>query len=235
VSEPAAERAAKEARQVGRVLRDSERPFDADQEDPLAPDIPPDRTRQFRSVNFSRMRTTWSDDDRIKIEEIRRLADEAVFRTFYDAYELLDRIRMAVREPQCTDDGEVLRDKRGRPLWQLNERGVPAEDWTKMTDRQRLMFLYEIVTHLFEWTQRSEAVWMDAMFAKGLWEEAFAFGFSAQRDKRLTIDDRTQFGHIASMEQRYFAIFQSALSRRAQAMVRSLGLLEQRLKDTAQL
>jgi hypothetical protein len=40
---------------------------------------------------------------------------------------------------------------------------------------------------------------------------------------------------MASMEDRYFAIFQSVLSRRAEALVRSMTRIEQRLKDTAQL
>ena len=64
------------------------------------------------------------------------------------------------------------------------------------------------------------------MFAKGAWEEAFADAYVAGNG-RLTIDDRTQRGHQASIERRYFGIFQAMLSRRADAIIRSMERLEE--------
>jgi hypothetical protein len=77
-------------------------------------------------------------------------------------------------------------------------------------------------------------MWGSAMFAKGIWEEAFAYGYTTPRGK-FTIDDRTQFGHLQSIEERYFAIFQSVLSRRADALVRSLQRLENMLMQSVRV
>jgi hypothetical protein len=48
-----------------------------------------------------------------------------------------------------------------------------------------------------------------------------------------TIDDRTQWGHQFSAEERYFAVFRSVLSRKADALVRSMERLRRMLESTA--
>lgn len=222
------------ASQIQRVLDEADTPYDATTEEPLAPDTPPDRTRRFTHVNLSRMRTSWKPDERITMQEIRRQADNAVLDLFPEIYELLARIYIAVRIQESGDDGP-LTNADGSPRWKLNKIGKPVEDWTRISDHDRDQWLHEIVVHLLEWWQRADALWMDAMFAKGIWEETFAAGYTGPAERRLTIDDRTQAGHLASMEERYFAIFQSALSRRAQSLVRSMERIDQRLKDTGKV
>lgn len=223
----AAEDRERQQRQIARVHEEADIPLDATREDPADPDIPPDRTRQFTHVSFSRMRTTWGADERIKMAEITRLVNEVIMSRFLDAYDLIDRIFTVVREPELRD-GELRLDGTGRPVWKLNEAGWPIENWKLLGDQQRDDFLWEITTHLFSWEQAAEQMWGDAMFAKGIWEESFALGFTSPIG-RLTVDDRTQRGHLASMEHRYFAIFQSLISRRAQGLVRSMRSIERRL------
>jgi hypothetical protein len=99
-----------------------------------------------------------------------------------------------------------------------------------LTDRRREHFLHQISAHLFEWEQASQDLWGEAMFAKAAWEERFAWGYTTSEGK--TIDDRTQRARQASQEERYFAIYRTLLSRKADALVRSMQLINQRLKDT---
>lgn len=220
------------ARQAERVLGEAGKLAGSPAESPAAPDLPPDRTRRFTHVNFSRMRTQWSKNDKIVIEEIRRQAENVIFSQFMDAYSLLDRIYRCVRTPLVDETtGELSKNRRGQHLWKVSEIGLPLEDWTKVTDKDRFNWVHEITVHLFEWRQQAAALWGDAMFAKGIWEEVFAQAYVAP-DKG-TIDDRTQAGHLASMEDRYFSIFLSLLSRRADGIVSSMELICQRLKDTA--
>lgn len=221
------------ARQAERVLEKSSQLAGSPAESPLAPDLPPDRTRMFTHVNFSRMRTAWAQADLIVIEEIRRRADDLIFGRFVEAFALIDRVYTCVRFRAADSKGEPLSDRRGHPVWERNEAGLPREDWSRVTDRDRSNWIDEITLHLFQQEQDAAILWGDAMFAKGIWEEVFARAYVAP-DKG-TIDDRTQAGHLASMEDRYFAVFQSVVSRRADAVVRSMERIGQRLKDTASI
>jgi hypothetical protein len=218
----------KQARQLDRIRKEADKLPQADAEQPLAPDIPPDRTRRFRSVNFSRMRTEWQGEDAIKVQEMGRIADGVLANNFADAYWLMERLYRIVRERQVLSGGEVAKDLQGHTKWRRNEMGFYIEDWSRLGDKQRDDFLHELTIHLFEWRQQAEVMWGSAMFAKGIWEEAFALGYTTPKG-RLTIDDRTQEGHLASIQERYFAIFEAILSRRAQALIRSLERLEDML------
>jgi hypothetical protein len=211
--------------QLDRIRKDQDKLPQGDAEEPLAPDLPPDRTRRFSHVSFQRMRTDWPAEDKVKLQEIGRLADQVIAARFADAWWLLERLYRIVREPQVTLDGEIVRDLARHIRWKRNPEGFYIEDWSKLGDAERNDFLHELTIHMFEWTQQAAMMWGSAMFAKGIWEEAFAYGYTAPREK-LTIDDRTQRGHLVSIEERYFAIFQSVLSRRADALVRSLERLE---------
>lgn len=213
--------------QIARIREEADRLPAAAAEEGVQPDLPPDRTRKFTHVNFSRMRTEWGKEDRIKIQEITRIADQAMMTVFPDALALMERIYMRVREPEVqAGTGEILRDMAHRIRWRRDEHGIVTEDWSRLTDADRSTILHELVTRMVEWRQQAATMWGSAMFAKGIWEEEFALGYTTPRGARLTIDDRTQLGHLASMEERYFAIFQSVLSRRADALVKSLERIE---------
>ena len=68
------------------------------------------------------------------------------------------------------------------------------------------------------------------MFAKAQWEERFSIAFDAPMSG--TVDDRRAAGNIDAREERYFAIFLSLYSRKADSIVRSMELLSQRLRDS---
>jgi hypothetical protein len=219
-------------RQLERIRREADKLPQGTDEHPAEPDVPPDRTRQFSHVNFSRMRTEWLPADKIKMAEIGRLADDVLATVFADAWWLTERLYRVVREPVIiTSSGEIMKDAAGHIRWKRNEAGFYIEHWDRIGDRERDDFLHELAIHMIEWRQQAAAMWGSAMFAKGIWEEAFAWGYTSAREegRRLTIDDRTQAGHLAGIEDRYFAIFQSVLSRRADALIRSLERLEDML------
>lgn len=191
-----------------------------------------DETRELKTPGFSRMRTEWSKDDNGKINDLRMIVDKQILRLFPDAFVIMNDVWEIVREQEFSPEtGEVKTDWHGLPVWRRTDAGSYIEDYSLLTDRQKENFLFQITMGLFEWKQTSADLWGEAMFAKAQWEEALAWGFSTPTG-RLTVEDRTQKGRIHSQDERYFAIFRTLLSRRADAIVNSLELLGQRIKDT---
>jgi len=224
------------ATQIQRVLDDSDIPADGTTEQPIEPTTSTERSRQFRYTNFSRMRFSWIGEDRARLDEIQRQADLALRSRFQDALDLLDRIFLCVREPAVDGEGEVRLGPDGRPVWQADEQGHPVEDWSLLGDTQRGNFLFAINTHLYGWEQGAVDLWAEAMYAKVNWEEKFANAFIKLPGNAIsgkpTIDDRTQTGHAFSAQERYFAVYCSALSRKADALIRSMTRIGRMLENT---
>lgn len=219
--------------QIRRALSDME-----DVDEPAEVDIDPDRTQETRTPGFSRMRTryAWSEPDAQIVRDLQHYADRVIHQQFDEAFQVQVEIYWEVREPEPDPQtGEVLYDEHGMPIWRRTPSGAFREDWSRLSYRKRDDLLYRITTHLFEWEQYAAAEWGNAMFAKGQWEEVFANAFVADVEgMRDTIDARTQQARAASIEERYRAIFRALVSRKADAVVRSMSLLQQRLKDTRQ-
>jgi hypothetical protein len=194
-----------------------------------------DHTRENKTPGFSRMRTDWSGPDGAQIRSLKAIVDGRILHLFPDAFVIMSEVYDLVREPEVDKStGEIRTDQHGFVIWKTHPSGAYVEDFTVLTQKQKEDLLFRITTRLFEWQQQRADLWGEAMFAKAQWEEAMALGFDEPPGK-LTVDDRTQKGRLASRDERYFAIFLSLLSRRADAVVNSMELLGQRLKDTFSL
>jgi len=222
-----------EARRIDRAMEE----VTEGAEEPMTVDPHPDRTRRFTSMSFTRMRTNWTREEEGVIEQARIQAQDELMVSFADAYRILSNLYDVVREQDVDEGtGEVLLDEHGYPKWKRDHTGMPLEDWNLLTERDKENFLHQITTRLFFWEQRAADFWGEAMFAKAAWEERFALSFTDAplvESKRPTEADRTQFAQAESREQRYLAIYMSVRSKKAEALVRSMTLLSQRLKDTS--
>lgn len=209
------------------VVRDEVKEFAT----PDAVQLPEERARKFRTTGFSRMRTEWQGEDRLQMQRVTKIMQAAHDEMFEDAELILYNLLIVVREPQVDEDGNIMPGPDGLPLWRRNNSGSYVEDWTKLTSREREKFLFQITTNLYLWEQRAADVWGEAMFAKAIWEEKFSIGYESLEGTRPTIDDRTARGKIEAASEKYFALYVSWLSRKADALVRTMTLLSQRLKD----
>lgn len=190
-----------------------------------------ERRRVFSSLSFSRMRTDWRPEQASSISRMHAAVSEVMLDRFAGAYRLMYEIYDAVREPLVDEDtGEVVVDEHGFPEWRRTESGAYVEDWSMLTSRQRENFLFQITTSLWEWQQDAADIWGEAMMAKSVWQESFSHHFDAEASG--TVDARTARGNVASAEDRYFAVYASLLSRKAEALCRNMELLGQRTKDT---
>lgn len=216
-----------EERQAQHAVRDESKESDATAE----VRVHEDHTRELRSTGFSRMRTEWSGQDALQIASLRVIVDNAILQAFPDAFVIMNDLYDIVREPQVNSDGEVMVDAHGWPLWARTESGGYVEDYSRLGIKEREDFLFRITTSLFEWQQTKADLWGEAMFSKALWEETFARGFTHATGSRPTVDDKTNQARASATEERYFAIFRSLVSRRADAVVDGMQLIGQRLKD----
>lgn len=190
-----------------------------------------DHTRELRTPGFSRMRTDWHGEDAVQINGLKYIVDGRILALFQDAFVLMNDLWDIVREPQRDPDtGFPVKDAHGFNVWARTESGAFIEDYSKLGIREREDLLFRITTNIFEWKQQAADLWGEAMFSKALWEEAYSRGFT-EPTGRLTVDDRTNRARVYATEERYFSIFQTLLSRKADAVVSSVELLAQRLKD----
>ncbi|WP_428957824.1 hypothetical protein [Streptomyces sp. cg35] len=215
-------------RQANRALGEIVREAD----EPMAVDIDPDRSRETSSTNFSRMRTDWRTGESSEIEGILQESRGIIHRAFPGIYMIMNELWMHVREPVVVDGtGEIVTDIFGWPEWKKLPSGAYAEDYSRLTDREKDDFLLRITTGLLEWHQQAADLWGTSMLAKGRWEEAMGIGFLTPTG-RVTVEERTQRGRVHASEDRYHAIFRATVSRSAEALVRSMELIGQRLKDS---
>jgi len=211
------------------VIRDES--AEADRE--MEVDPHDDRTFEFARTGLSRMRTTWSDEDAEAMAGIHAVVEREILLHFAGAFQVVNEIYDIVREPSVDrTTGEIEKDQYGFTVWMRTETGAYVEDYTLLGRKDLEHFLFRITTRLFEWEQMAAQLWGDAMFAKALWEQRLAQGYQDSRTNGArTVEDRTQAGRMASRDERLFGIFRSLISRRADAVVRSMNLLSQRLKD----
>lgn len=201
-------------------------------EQPASVELPDERERKFKSPGFSRMRTEWRGEDAAMMGAVHAAIDRLIENSFEDAFAIMHEVYDTVREPVLDPQtGEPQRDAYGLTVWKQTPTGLYEEDWSRLTYKQRERFLYLITTRLFEWTQRAAASWAEAMFAKAKWEDAFSLGYESLDNPKATIGDREARAKVASRDDRYFAIYMSYYSKKADSIVRSLELLSQRLKD----
>lgn len=222
-----------EARRIERAMDEVTDRHD----EPIEPDPHPDRVRTFSSMNFSRMRTRWSKDEREIIDMAHTQVEEELGTEFADVYRILNRIYSLVREvARDPDTGEFLTDAHGFAIWAKDDTGMYREDWNRLTDRDKEDLLHRITTRLVIWEQRAADFKGEALFAKGMWEERFAMSFvdapAPEGARKATEADRTQYAQASAREQRYLAIYMTVRSNKAEALVRSVDRLAQRLKDT---
>lgn len=198
--------------------------------EPASVELPEERARKFRSPGLARMRTDWKGDDGIMMARVHTVVEKRIAEHFMDAFSILFEFYEIVREPM-TENGEPMFDHLGFPMWRKGPSGMYVEDWDRLNGKQRERFLFQITTRVFEWSQRAASAWGEAMFAKAIWEEAFSSGYESLPGSKPTIDDRTARAKLDSAEDRYFALFLSYYSRKADSLVKNMELLAQRLKD----
>jgi hypothetical protein len=194
--------------------------------------LPEERTTAFgRRAGHSRMRLEWRPADAEVRQAMHRKVNELIMDAFADAFLIVDQIRCAVRTEELDAAGAPILDATGNKVWRRLPGGAYEEDWLRLAPGERENLMFVVTLGLFDWTRRAADFKSDARFAKGVFTEWFAWHFNNYGDGKSTVDARNAHANVNAAEDRYFALFVSWLSERADAVVRSMELLSQRLKD----
>lgn len=195
------------------------------------PELPEERNRSFRFPGFSRMRTEWYGEDGITMRMVHSRVEDVIDAAFNDLFAIRQELYDVVRAPELDGDGQPRLDRHGWIVWRVDANGNYDEDWKRLGRDQQARFLFLITTRIFEWEERMDRMWAEAMMGKTQWEEAFSTGWQSTEGNRPTEGDKTAQGRLTSQEERYFAIYLTYLSRRAESLVRGMERLAQRIKD----
>lgn len=222
-----------EPRIAERVIREQADAF----AEPLEVDPAPDRARGFTHTGFSRMRTRWNTEEQSVISLAHDQVEHELAVAFGDIYRILNRVydtvRQYMRDPHT--GAPITSGPHDMPVWEKDATGMEIEDWSRLTEAMKEEFLYQITTRLVLWEQAAAEMKGEALYSKALWEERYAAGFMGTpliEGRRPTVEDRTQEGHASARDFRYMAIYMTVRSNRADALVRSMERLAQRMKDT---
>jgi hypothetical protein len=191
------------------------------------PDKPLGLTRAFQ-----RMRTDWHSEDKDTIKRVQSIVDEKLFDDFADAhairFEMFDLVRAKKINPTT---GEIEVDEFGAAVWKQHADGTYVEDWNKLTSRDRERLIYQIITRMVDWEQKAADAWGEALFAKAYWQEAFSTGFDSFTETKAIEKAREARANRQAADSRYLAVYKSVYSKKAEALVRSMDRICQRLKD----
>lgn len=203
----------------------------AELEKPVEPELPDERKRKFRTAGQSRMKIDWSPEQRAELAQHHRVVNRQLTDNFADAFALLIEIYTLVREPVKVN-GEIVTDALGIPEWRRTPSGGYVENWGNLNGKERERFLYQLTTRMVIWEQRATEAWYESMYAKVTWEMSFSDGFSKlEGGMKDTVESRTARGKLVAREDHFFAILCTYYSRKAEALVRSMQGISQRLKD----
>jgi hypothetical protein len=185
-------------------------------------EVEPHRDRLVRPY-FQRMRTEWNSDQKMVLQRVHHRVEKQIQEVFAEAFDIMIELYDVVRTRVVDVDAD--------DVWEKTSSGAYREDWGKLTHKQRERFLFLITTRLFTWEQQAAGLNFEAVFAKAEWEQSFATGYESLPGTRPTIEDRTSRARLTSQDDYYFALMRTYFSRRADAVVRSMSGLAQRLKD----
>lgn len=181
-------------------------------EGPDEPELPAERERTTRAPGFTRMPVGWHGKHAAMIKTINVMAEEGVRNDFDDLFALMEEIERAA-SPVDVSTGD-----KARP------------DYAAIPETRKQHWVLELSVKLVAWEQKAAEYWGEAMMAKVIRQEVFTEAY-LNAVKGRTVEDRTQAGQSASLQDYYFAVLCALRHKRAQSACASAERLCQRLKD----
>jgi hypothetical protein len=197
---------------------------------PLTPETDTERKRELDQLGFTKMKVQWNTEERRHLTRINALVEVRLDELFGDLYRVMHDLLLLVCEQDVDEQGVAQEDAQGHPVWKTTPSGAREEDWAKLTERQRVNFLFRIQTQLYGWQQDAAQLRSEALFAKAVWQERFSVGYN--RAVVGTVDDRNNAAQVHAASEKYFALMVGQLSDRADRLVRSMERLADRLQAT---
>ena len=179
---------------------------------------------------FDRLRIEWAGDDRQVLARAYEVANQVIAREYADAFALRDRILLAVRTPVCDAHGTPIRDGDGRVVWETDAGGLVAEHWEALGLKEREGLVLAISVRMLDWQQIQQRFHAAALVKKVMWEERYAHEYEVP--EAGAVRDREERAKLMAIDERYRAVYQTLVSRQADAIVDAMDKLSLRLSQT---
>ena len=171
---------------------------------------------------FDKIQFRWRSDEKSQLDRIRASADLVMNHMFEDAKQAVDNFYAGLRMPETNPDtGQVMRDRDGRTLWVLDERGQPIEKWSQMTGQDIEKCLLDLGRIKLNVASQVHELLMEAVFAKHIYDDHYQDSFAELVEE--TIPGRQAYASRSSRQDKYHAFFRYYLWSTADVLLKEIN------------
>lgn len=171
---------------------------------------------------FDKIQFRWRSDERSQLDRIRASADTVVAHLFDDAKAVIDsfyaELRIAETDP---DTGMVVKDREGRIIWTVDERGKPVEMWSQMTGQDIERCLLDLARIRVSVSSQVHELLMEAVFAKHLHDDQYQDAYAELVED--TIPGRQAYAARKTRQDKYHAFFRYYLWSTASVLLKEIA------------
>lgn len=167
---------------------------------------------------FRRLSYTWKQDNKAILSQIKAASDGMIGDVFESTLAALDDLYVMVRKPAVNSNGILLKDERGRIIWELDRKGNPKEDWSLLTGQDIEETLLKLSREQIILSQRVSDLLLEATFAKHIADDSWNSFYEGYMDGTQT--DKSARASRESQSERYQAFFRYFLWSKADALQR---------------
>ena len=182
-----------------------------------------------RSSIMDTVRFGYRPKDKMMIEQLKAGADAAFLELFDDALVVLDDFYLSVREPRMSG-GSVVKDNRGRIVWQVDDHGNPIQNWDKLTGQDFETALFRLQEVKMYLARPLNELLLGAMFSKHVHDDAWSDAYSSVVEG--TIGDREARANREARTDKYAAFFRFWLWSSGDAFMKEINSFQRLLERT---
>lgn len=156
-----------------------------------------------------KMTFSWSSVDSAALAQINGAVDAMFADLFGGFFEEVEAMYEQSRIPKMNKYGQVIRDDRGRPCYELAESGKPKEDFSRLTGQDLDTFLIRSSELRLLIRRQVTELQLQAVFAKYSYNDERDDAFVEEIDG--TIDDKSARSNRRVRAAKYHAFFRYAL------------------------
>jgi hypothetical protein len=198
--------------------------------EPVLPEV--DTPVQQATLLPTALKFTWTDAEAETIQTIKRAVDQIVMREHKEAFFAVHHLLAKVRQQQVGNDGALLFDEGGKPMWMRNLDGSVLEDYSRLDAIDIDGAIMKFASYAFFAGQSSIDNYMEAVFAKYAADDAYQDMYSSIMTG--TVPDKTATAERKSREERYFAFFKAYSHKRIKELIDRMDALRRALEFVRQ-
>jgi hypothetical protein len=185
---------------------------------------------QERAAAFEKITFTWKAEDQAVLARVRAAAEQKFAEVFSDAVAIIDDFYGSLRVPEVNrQTGMVLRDEKGRPVWQRNAVGKYVENWDQLTGQDIEKTLMDLQRLKMEIAPEVNWLLNEALYAKHIADDSRDEAWA--KVLQGTQGDRQAKANRVSRPDRYHAFFRYILWSQGNVFLNEINAFCARLKD----